>query len=469
MSNLSKSIFRVIKQTKYRSFVSPWQPEQVGAGHATCFYIELNGNMYLITNQHVASEAIITLYKNGLFYNAACIAGFPEFDLAILEAEKDFYKDIVPLKPAKNAPKQKDKIYLAGYPLLKDPTLSISSGIISRLLGESSYDQFINISYQTTADANRGNSGGPALNKANEVLGVVRAYVGGSTGMSLFIPLEIVYYYVANWRNLKRMPDLPIEYTHIINDGMIKYFSLDKHSASGVVVQKIMPQNMGVMSTPFHINDAIISINGTPISNNGTIMSKLYDIEIPFMHYIKTSAPGMRIEFEIIRNGNKKIISVVPEQLYHLSPKCDEHLSNHYVICYGLGFTAFGLPLLEQYKRMKAQNYCHLDVYHNELEYESFEGSYQGKQEIVILTEVFPNPFIRNYSENYRRLLTVNDIRIFNLAHLHKLILELSGKFLDFRFDDNSVYIVDVRNVTSPADENKKITDTYSIASWYRI
>jgi serine protease Do len=166
-------------------------PEGLGSG----FFINADG--YLITNFHVIegeTEISVEVYHqtDGQLvrdtYKQVRIIAINKFhDLALLHIED------------KNAPKFKfvtlgsadaltvgDSVFAIGSPMGLERT--VTQGIISTKTRELEGELYL----QTTAQINRGNSGGPLFNMAGEVVGVTNMKITFGEGLGFAIPVELV-------------------------------------------------------------------------------------------------------------------------------------------------------------------------------------------------------------------------------------------------------------------------------------
>lgn len=164
-------------------------------GKGAGFVIREDGS--ILTNYHVVagSERIVVTFADGLDSPAVIASAQPERDLAVLAPAR------IPddLKPAVLAPSGQlmpgDMVVAVGFPFGMGP--SVSAGVVSGL--NRSYQipngERLEGLIQFDAAVNPGSSGGPLVNQAGEVLGVVTAILnpspdGAFAGIGFAITME---------------------------------------------------------------------------------------------------------------------------------------------------------------------------------------------------------------------------------------------------------------------------------------
>jgi S1-C subfamily serine protease len=151
----------------------------------------------ILTSLHVVAGAgrIRVVFADGLEADAKLVGQHPESDLAVLQAEAvpDDLATAV-LRPAADlAPG--DAVVAVGFPFGIGP--SVSAGVVSGLKREyrsPSGERLLSNLIQFDAAVNPGSSGGPLLNAAGEVVGIVTAMLdpggGGFAGIGFAVPIE---------------------------------------------------------------------------------------------------------------------------------------------------------------------------------------------------------------------------------------------------------------------------------------
>jgi S1-C subfamily serine protease len=149
-------------------------------GRGTGFVIKDDGT--ILTNYHViaGSERIVVTFSDGLESPVSILSAQPERDLAVLAPARipDDLQPVVLAPSGQSMPG--DMVVAVGFPFGMGP--SVSSGVISGL--NRSYrlpdGEVLNGLIQFDAAVNPGSSGGPLVNQAGEVLGVVTAILNPS-------------------------------------------------------------------------------------------------------------------------------------------------------------------------------------------------------------------------------------------------------------------------------------------------
>jgi S1-C subfamily serine protease len=153
----------------------------------------------ILTSLHVlAGESRVrVLFENGLESDASVINAQPEKDIALLQADQipDDLKAVT-LGSTKSL-REGEQVTAIGFPFGIGP--SVSAGVISGLGREyASPDGKRNLRdlIQFDAATNPGSSGGPLVNAAGQVVGIVDAILapaekGGFSGIAFAVPIEM--------------------------------------------------------------------------------------------------------------------------------------------------------------------------------------------------------------------------------------------------------------------------------------
>ncbi len=152
----------------------------------------------ILTNLHVVigSGRIKVTFANGEESSAKIIGMRPEYDLAVLQADRVPKGLPAATLRSTNDLRAGDEVIAVGFPFGIGP--SVSAGIVSGLKrefsGGKSSRKLTNL-IQFDAAANPGNSGGPLVTADGQVVGIVTAILNPSThrtfaGIGFAVPIE---------------------------------------------------------------------------------------------------------------------------------------------------------------------------------------------------------------------------------------------------------------------------------------
>ncbi|MBA8822946.1 S1-C subfamily serine protease [Saccharopolyspora lacisalsi] len=180
---------------------------QVGSTGGTGSGVVVDGNGYIVTNNHVVSMAvdtpnaeIYTVFNEGSRVPARIVGRDPKTDLAVLKVE--VANPTVAQLGSSDDLAVGDEVVAIGSPLGLEST--VTSGIVSsvhrpvRLAGEGTDTNAVIDAIQTDAAINPGNSGGPLVDGNGAVVGINSAIrtvgpgKGGSIGVGFAIPVDEV-------------------------------------------------------------------------------------------------------------------------------------------------------------------------------------------------------------------------------------------------------------------------------------
>jgi serine protease Do len=146
------------------------QPEKIYPGNfgGTGFAISSNG--YILTNLHVINKADSIYIQNskGESFKVKTVYTDPQYDIAILKITDRNFSDLSPLPYTikRNTTSIGENVYTLGYP--KDDAV-LGEGYVSSKNGFTGDTT----QYQVSIPLNPGNSGGPLLDNAGNLVGVI--------------------------------------------------------------------------------------------------------------------------------------------------------------------------------------------------------------------------------------------------------------------------------------------------------
>ena len=298
-------------------------------------------NGYIITNNHVVED--MDNIKVKLFdkreYKAEIMGTDPKSDLAILKIEADN------LRQLKLGDSDKlrvgEWVMAVGSPFSENLSHTVTTGIVSamgrsNIIRGQSYEDFI----QTDAAINPGNSGGALLNMKGELIGINTAIATGgyeksNRGVGFAIPSNMTE---------RIMSDL-IDKGYVTRSWLGVYIqpldadaakALEMNSRDGALVTQVVgdsPAELGGVQE----GDVIIRFD----NKNITDPSNLRNI-------VSLMPPGSKSDVVVFRNGSKKNLSVVLQELKDgKQVAVKSNSSNESVL--GLALKEINRDLMEKY------------------------------------------------------------------------------------------------------------------------
>jgi len=276
------------------------RPHEV-AGSGSGFMITPDG--FILTNSHVVHHAtqIIVNLSDGREYSAQLIGDDPETDLAVIRIDAS---QLVHVRLADSESLRVGQIAIAiGNPL--GFQASVTAGVISAL-GRSMYSQsgrLIDNIIQTDAALNPGNSGGPLVNSAGEVIGVNTAMIRPAQGICFAIASNTAKL-VAGW--LIRDGRIRRSYIGVAGQNVplhrrvIRFYNLPLETGVLVVsVEKDSPAR----SAGLQEGDIIVAFDEQPIGTIHDLHKMLVSEQI-----------GVAAKLVAIRHTEKLELSILPAE-----------------------------------------------------------------------------------------------------------------------------------------------------------
>jgi S1-C subfamily serine protease len=273
-------------------------PREVG-GSGSGFVIAPDG--FILTNSHVvhAANQIAVSLPDGRDYPAQLVGDDPDADLAVIRIDAPHLAHV---RLADSESLRVGQVVIAiGNPL--GFQASVTAGVISAL-GRSMHAQsgrLIDNIIQTDAALNPGNSGGPLVNSAGEVIGVNTAMIRPAQGICFAIASNTAKF-VAGW--LIKEGKIRRSYIGVagqnvpIHRRVVRFYNLPLET--GVLVVSV-EKNSPAEKTGMREGDVIVAFNAKPIGSIHELHKMLMGEQI-----------GVQSEITIVRHTEKLALAITP-------------------------------------------------------------------------------------------------------------------------------------------------------------
>ena len=265
-------------------------------------------NGYILTNNHVVED--MDNIKVKLFdkreYKAKIIGTDPKSDLAILKIEADNLRQL----KLGNSDKLRvgEWVMAVGSPFSENLSHTVTTGIVSamgrsNIIRGQSYEDFI----QTDAAINPGNSGGALLNMKGELIGINTAiatggYEKGNRGIGFAIPSNM---------SKRIMSDL-IDKGYVTRSWLGVYIqpldadaakALEMESRDGALITQVVVDSPAELAG-IEEGDVIVKFDSKKISDPSNLRN-----------IVSLMPPGSKSDVIVFRNGSKKVLKVILQEL----------------------------------------------------------------------------------------------------------------------------------------------------------
>ena len=275
-----------------------WQDRQVeGVGTGTI----VSSDGLILTNQHVVSSnprSITVTLLDGSEYSAKVLFSDETMDLAVIKI------DATGLRAARlgnsDGVAVGETAIAIGNPLGLNYQRSVTAGIVSAL-GRSillSQTQIAENLIQTDAAINSGNSGGPLLNSAGEVIGINSYKLRDGEAMGFAIPVNVVVPVIEQISNTGAFSEAKLGVS-VIDRELLNYYE-----NSGITLDSgLYVYDVDALSDAYaqglKAGDVITSIGAAQVNTLFDLKKQLYSLK-----------PGDTVSLKVLRNGSEMEIDV---------------------------------------------------------------------------------------------------------------------------------------------------------------
>ena len=272
-----------------------------------------SGNVaYVVTNNHVVSGSseIQVILSNGKTVDAHIVGTDETTDLAVLKINAANVTTVATFGNSNDIAAGQDVIAI-GSPMGSEYANTVTKGIISatKRTVKASDSSVATTVIQTDAAINSGNSGGPLVNMAGQVIGINSMKLASSTdgtsveGMGFSIPsnevVRVINQLIKNGKITR--PTLGVsllDLSDVSSSQQQSVLNLPTSVTKGVVVMKV-ESGYPAANAGLQQYDVITAINGKKVSDAGDLKTVLYKYKV-----------GDTVTLTYYRDGSKKTAKV---------------------------------------------------------------------------------------------------------------------------------------------------------------
>jgi serine protease Do len=251
----------------------------------------------VITNHHVVADATeVKVHLGDRDFKAEIRGMDEETDLAVLKIEVDEPLPFLPMGDS-DLLRVGDWVMVIGNPLALGQTVTVGVvGAKGRTIGvnrDASFENFI----QTDAAINRGNSGGPLVNLAGQVVGIATAMNWGAENIGFAVPVNTLRAILPQLRDQGRVSRgyLGINIQNLERE-RAPAFGLEE--GGGALVVSVDPDTPAGKAGLRH-GDVVLEVDGREVRETRDLID-----------YVSSRPPGEKVRLTVLRDGKRTGIDV---------------------------------------------------------------------------------------------------------------------------------------------------------------
>ena len=446
--SIEPSVVKLLVTQQEPDFFRPWTkaaPEKISGSGVVI------GKNQILTNAHVvmhASQVFVQLRRGGDQLIAKVKAIGPGIDLALVElVDPEELKDVPAIPIAEELPQLKSHVSVYGYPQGGDD-LSVTDGIVSRIEFASYNFSAGGVRVQVDAALNPGNSGGPAVNEG-KIVGLVFSKINAAENIGYLIPPDEIREFLKHVDEGKYEGNMLLldEYQTAENAALRKYLKIPA-DVTGIVINKPYRDDDDY---PLKQWDVITHVGPHAIDNQGYVDIR-DGLRMRFLYYVTRLAKDGKIDLTILRNGEKKEVTVpVAPRRETVLPTLQEKYPEYFIY----GPLVFEVASQEYVRALGGSGMGALLVLQSPLLSRLYDKPEEpGEQIVVIATRMFPHPSIKGYDNRPLGVIKkLNGKPVKNLKALAEMLRDSKDEFLRFEMADRSETLVFRRSEIEAATE----------------
>ena len=273
--------------------LDPGRDEGPRQGSGSGFLIDREG--FLLTNHHVidGAERITVTMADGRAFRGEVVGADPASDVALLRVRADGHLPEAPLGNSDDL-RVGEWVCAIGNPL--GYVHSVTVGVVS-FIGRKLFDKSLDDYIQTDAAINFGNSGGPLINAAGEVVGINSAISSRASNIGFAVPINQAVAILPQLKERGRVA------RGFIGVGLTDVTPTLQRALNLTVSKGAMIQDVNAGSPAeragLHPYDIIVEVEGRQVVGNEEVIRD-----------ISARQPGSVARLEIIRDGRHQSAQV---------------------------------------------------------------------------------------------------------------------------------------------------------------
>lgn len=475
----------------------PWQRTPQSRSSGTGFVIE--GDR-LLTNAHVVRSAVdIRVRQHGMTrrFPAKVVVYAPDVDLALLEiiGEKekiDFFtcqdetneeetvngntdgngdengtkkkkrrRRSLALEFADKLPSLQDSVHVIGFPT-GGRTICVTEGVVSRidLIQGSAFNQLLAI--QVDSAINPGNSGGPAFIDG-KVTGVAfcKKNKKGTDNIGYLIPIDVVRAFLGRCclkdGTYTLSPSIPYLW-HTLENKSLRLYHKVPDSVHGILLTSVCETCSSILEK----GDVLTKIDGKQVADDGQVVLRGDEL-IQHSYILRGKHVSEPVTFSVYRAG--KHITCEPVILGDIPSICKRWCD----VDYRPDYLVLGaLVLLPMSWSLRSSKKCGTRLISDCITWcQKWPRDWEGKEELVVLVDIFAHELSFSYGRPWRRVLAYNDVPLRSLKHLRDLweescasVVEGEPSFARIELEDDDDIVFEIK---AAMEAQSSILETHQI------
>jgi len=296
--NASGKVSPSVAQIMVRKTASKQRNIGPQEGTGSGFLVSPEG--FIVTNSHVVhrADAIEVNLPDGTSYDAEIIGEDPSTDLAVIRV---YGHNFIHAGFGDSKKLKVGQLVIAiGNPF--GFQFTVTTGVVSAL-GRSMYSysgRLIDGVIQTDAALNPGNSGGPLINAAGEVIGINTAIISPAQGLCFAVGSSVAEYVVGKLITVGKVRRAALGIagqTIVLPRRVVDYNHLEHNR--GILIQKVF-NSRSISNAQVSPGDVIVSFNRAPVGSVDELYLQLDEKII-----------GKKVDLDILKKGVKNTVTVM--------------------------------------------------------------------------------------------------------------------------------------------------------------